>query len=102
MRLPYLRQIAPEVCAIARAQRWDPAEMLRVLPTEEIKGQDEATRGIRRKAAGFPSGKTLDSWRAEDSSIPRPTQQSLITLEWICRSENLAVCGPSGTGKSHW
>lgn len=102
MRLPYLRHIAPEVCATARAQRWDPAETLRVLLAEEIRGRDEATRGIRRKAAGFPSGKTLHSWRAEDSSIPRPTQQALITLEWVHRRENLAVCGPSGTGKSHW
>ena len=35
------------------------------------------------------------------SSIPAPTQRSLITLEWIYRHENLVVCGPSGTGKSH-
>ncbi len=31
MRLPYLRRAAPEVCATARAQRWEPAEVLRVL-----------------------------------------------------------------------
>src|SRR5436190_15890151 len=53
-------------------------------------------------ALGFPSGKALDSWRAEDSSIPGPTQQALITLEWVHWRENLAVCGPSGTGKSQW
>jgi hypothetical protein len=29
MRLPYLRDAAPEVLATARAQRWDPAEVLR-------------------------------------------------------------------------
>ncbi len=33
MRLPYLRKAAPEVRATARAQRWDPAEVLRVLLT---------------------------------------------------------------------
>ncbi|MGH3845173.1 MAG: IS21-like element helper ATPase IstB, partial [Pseudonocardiaceae bacterium] len=38
MRLPYLRDTAPEVLATARAQRWDPAETLRVLLTEEIRG----------------------------------------------------------------
>jgi hypothetical protein len=28
MRLPHIRRIAPEVLAVARAQRWDPAEVL--------------------------------------------------------------------------
>jgi len=36
MRLPYLRAAAPDVLAVARAQRWDPAEVLRVLLEEEI------------------------------------------------------------------
>ena len=31
MRLPHMRRIAPEVLATAKAQRWDPAEVLRVL-----------------------------------------------------------------------
>jgi DNA replication protein DnaC len=102
MRLPYLRKAGPEVCATARAQRWDPAEVLRVLLLEEVNGRDEATKRIRRKAAAFPSGKTFESWREDTSSIPQPTQQALMTLEWIGRHENLAVCGPSGTGKSHF
>jgi len=61
MRLPYLRDAAPEVLATARAQRWDPAEVLRVLITEEIRGRDDATRRIRRKTAGLPAGKTFES-----------------------------------------
>ena len=98
MRLPYLRQAAPEVCATARAQRWDPAEVLRVLVSEEVAGRDRATRAARRKAAGLPKGKTFDSWREADSSIPVPTQSALRTLEWVGRGENLAICGPSGCG----
>jgi DNA replication protein DnaC len=102
MRLPYLRKAAPDVLATARAQRWDPAEMLRVLLTEEVTGRNGATRRMRRKSANFPSGKTLASWIPEQSSIPQPTQQALTTLEWISRRENLAIAGPSGTGKSHF
>ena len=102
MRLPYLRQAAPEVLATARAQRWDPAEVLRVLIAEEIRGRDEATRRMRRKAAGLPAGKTFDSWREPDSSIPPGTQTGLATLEWVARAENLAIAGPSGTGKTHF
>ena len=102
MRLPYVRAAAPEVLATARAQRWDPAEVLRVLLVEEVTGRDAATQRMRRKAAAFPTGKTFESWRAADSSIPGPTQSALRTLEWVGRAENLAVSGPSGTGKSHF
>ena len=50
---------------------------------------------MRRKTAGFPSGKTFSSWRNEESSIPGATQNALATLEWIGRAENLVVVGPS-------
>ena len=102
MRMPYLRAAAPEVLATARAQRWDPTEVLRVLLAEEVRGRDEATRAARRKAAGLPAGKTFASWRESDSSIPVPTQSALATLEWVGRAENLAISGPSGTGKTHF
>ena len=102
MRLPYLRTAAPDVIATAKAQRWDPAEVLRVLMAEEVMGRDAATRRMRRKAASFPTGKTFATWRPDQSSIEPTTQQALATLEWIGRAENLAVAGPSGTGKSHF
>ena len=102
MRMPYLRAAAPEVLATARAQRWDPTEVLRALLAEEVRGRDEATRAARRKAAGLPAGKTFASWRESDSSIPVPTQSALATLEWVGRAENLAISGPSGTGKTHF
>jgi DNA replication protein DnaC len=57
---------------------------------------------MRRRAAGFPSGKTFESWREQDSSIEPATQSALRTLEWVGRAENLSISGPSGTGKSHF
>ena len=94
MRLPYLRKAAPDVLATARAQRWEAAEVLRVLLAEEVAGRDAATRRMRRKTAGFPSGKTFSSWRPEQSSVPEATQNALATLEWIGRAENLVIAGP--------
>lgn len=100
LRMPHLRQLAPEVLATARAQRWEPSEVLRVLLQEEVEGRERSATATRRESAGFPSGKTFASWKAELCSIPKPTQDALRTLEWVGRRENLVVCGPSGTGKS--
>ena len=100
MRLPHIRRSAPEVLATARAQRWEPAEVLRTLLVEEIAGRERSSTATRRAAAAFPTGKTFDAWDPQLSSIPVPTQHALRTLEWVGRAENLVVCGPSGTGKS--
>ena len=100
LRLPHIRRHAPEVIATAKAQRWDPAEVLRALLTEEAAGRERSALATRRATAGFPTGKTFGAWTPEASSIPAPTQQALRTLEWVHRRENLVVCGPSGTGKT--
>ncbi len=95
LRMPYVRHAAPEVLATAKSQRWDPAEVLRVLLAEEAAGRDRATIRMRRRASGLPAGKTFDAWNAAASPIPAATQQALRTLEWIARAENLCICGPS-------
>jgi len=101
LRLPHMRRHAPDVLATAKAQRWEPAEAVRVLLAEELAGRNASSINTRRSQAGFPTGKTFDTWDTSASCIPAPTQRSLATLEWIDRHENLVVCGPSGTGKSH-
>ena len=98
--LPYIRRAAPELLATAKAQRWDPGEVLKALLAEEVSGRDRSALTTRRTRAGFPTGKTFAAWDPTLSSIPAPTQSALRTLEWIHRRENLVVCGPSGTGKT--
>lgn len=100
LRLPHIRAHAPEVIATAKAQRWEPVEVLRALLTEEAAGRERSALATRRAGAGFPTGKTFDAWNPGASSIPAPTQHALRTLEWVQRRENLVVCGPSGTGKT--
>jgi DNA replication protein DnaC len=102
LRLPHMRRSAADLLATAKAQRWDPAEAVRALLTEELTGRQASSIGTRRRAAGFPTGKTFDGWDETVSSIPAPTQRALRTLEWVDRHENVVVCGPSGTGKSHF
>jgi DNA replication protein DnaC len=100
LRLPHIRTHAPQVLATARAQRWEPVEVLRALFGEEAAGRERSALATRRAAAAFPTGKTFDAWQPAASSIPAPTQQALRTLEWVGRRENLVICGPSGTGKT--
>jgi len=49
------------VIATATSQRWDPAEVVRVLLAEEAAGRDRATIRSRRRASGLPAGKTFDA-----------------------------------------
>lgn len=102
LRLPYLRGELPEVLNTAKAQRWPPVEVLRVLLSSEVQGRHHSMIETRRKRARLPSGKTFDSFDTTRSSIALATINGLRTLEWIERHENLVVCGPSGTGKSHF
>jgi DNA replication protein DnaC len=102
LKLPHIRRVLADVVPTAKAQRWDPAEVVRVLLGEEAAGRDRANLHTRRKQAAFPTGKTFGDWDETKSSIPRATQDALKALEWIGRRENLSICGPSGTGKSHF
>ena len=100
LKMPYARGLAPELFATAKAQRWEPVEIVKALLVEEVAGRGRSMLASRRKAAGFPTGKTFAAWDPAVSSIPAPTQQALRTLEWVHRRENLVVRGPSGTGKT--
>jgi DNA replication protein DnaC len=95
LKLPHIRRAMAEVVPTAKAQRWDPAEVVRVLLAEEAAGRASSNLRTRRLRAAFPTGKTFHIWNEQASSIPVPTQSSLRTLEWIGRRENLCVCGPS-------
>jgi len=101
LRLKYVREQLTDVMLTARAQRWDPAEALRVLLAAEAEGRDHSMTELRRRRAHFPSGKTFGSWTESRSSIAPATQRALRSLEWVTRAENLVIAGPQGTGKSH-
>ena len=77
MRLPYIRRAAPEVIATATAQRWEHAEVLRVLLAEEVKGREQAT--IRNRAAPRacrPARRSTRGSQTDRRSRPRPKGRS--------------------------
>ena len=42
LRLPHIRRHAPEVVATAKAQRWEPVEVLKALFAEEVAGRERS------------------------------------------------------------
>lgn len=69
LRLPHMRGTASDLLATAKAQRWDPSETVRALLAEELAGRQASSINSRRKAAGFPTGKTFEAWDETMSSI---------------------------------
>lgn len=90
-RPPHARAIAAEVLATARAQRWDPADVLKALLDEEAAAAPAPCSPPDAKRRAL-TGKTFDVWDETASSIPIPTLHALQTLEWVGRRENLVVC----------
>jgi DNA replication protein DnaC len=81
LRLSAIRRLAPDVLATAKAQRWPPDEVLRVLVEAEIASRDESNCRNRMNMARFPIDKTLDEFRLEQSSIPKASHDYLVGLE---------------------
>ncbi|MHB1734194.1 MAG: ATP-binding protein, partial [Ferrimicrobium acidiphilum] len=100
LRLPHLRRNFFDLALTAKAQRWDPIELIRVLLETEITGRNAATLSLRRSAANLPGSRTLAGFDHSVSSIPTHVVNALATMEWVRRKENLVLCGPPGTGKS--
>ena len=102
LKLSTIRRIAPELLITAKTQRWSPEEFLRTLIDAEIVARDKSNTTNRMTAAKFPVRKTLAEFNIAESSIPQPTHDYLVTLDWIRQTTNLCLIGPAGTGKSHY
>ncbi|MHB8695984.1 MAG: IS21-like element helper ATPase IstB [Solirubrobacteraceae bacterium] len=101
LKLRAVRQLAPEVLQTAKVQRWAPEELLRTLVEAEIAARDAANTRARLRVASFPVRKSLDEFKVAESAVPQATFDYLGSLEWVRAHENLVLCGPAGTGKSH-
>ena len=83
LRLPHIRRHAPEVIATAKAQRWEPAEVLKVLFAEEAAGRDRSALATRRAAAGFPTGKTFLLEALGQQAVEHGLHVAWFTLEGL-------------------
>ena len=102
LKLSTIRRIAPDMLITAKSQRWSPEETLRTLIEAEVAARDKSNTANRMTAAKFPIKKTLDEFNTNETSIPQPSHDYLVTLDWIRTTTNLCMIGPAGTGKSHY
>ena len=101
LKLRRVRELAPELLQTARTQRWRPEELLGTLVSEEIAAREASNLALRLKQAQLPGHKTLAGFDPQASELPRATFDFLASLEWLEPRDNLCLCGPAGTGKSH-
>src|SRR3954451_16168865 len=96
-----MRRLAPELVVTGTTQRGKPEEVLRTLVEAEIAARDASNILSLLRAAAWAGTKTLEEFDVPASSIPPATIDYLSSLEWVRATENLAMIGPAGTGKSH-
>ena len=70
LKLRRMRELAPELLATAKTQRWTPEELLRTLVEAEIAARDEANLRARLHAAALPQVRRLESFQVAASSVP--------------------------------
>jgi DNA replication protein DnaC len=101
LRLPHIRRGFGELALTAKAQRWDPLELIRVLLELEIQGRSASTLQVRRATANLPGNRSLAGFDHALSSVATHTINGLATLSWVKNKENVVIVGPPGTGKSY-
>ena len=84
LHIPHIRRDFYDLALSAKAQRWDPIELIRVLLEIEIKGRSAKTLEKRRVAANLPSNRTLEGFDSSISSIPLQS--------WLCLAAPFATC----------
>jgi DNA replication protein DnaC len=100
-----LQGLSVEYDAIAQAAADDESSysdyLEQCLKTEQ-QARQQRTRNMLLKMAGFPSVKRMDEYDYQFAvGAPKKQIQSLTTLSFIQRKENVVLLGPSGVGKTH-
>jgi DNA replication protein DnaC len=75
--------------------------LLRVL-TDEVDRRDGKQVDLRLRRASFEHRKTLEDFDFQfNQKLPRSKLLELSTCTFVGKKENVAIIGPTGTGKSH-
>jgi DNA replication protein DnaC len=88
--------------AQAVASTLTPVEFLALLLDDELERRTQTRLGAQLKSAGIEGAKTLAQFDfGAAPQINRALVQELASGGFVRRGENVLLCGPTGTGKSH-
>jgi DNA replication protein DnaC len=102
LKLRRIREVIDEAAELATQEEPGYLDFVAYLVEQEIAAREQTQFQKRLKAARFREIKRLEDFDfAFQTSISRQTIAELANLGFIEAKENIALCGPSGVGKSH-
>lgn len=102
LKLQVMAFNAPDIAQQAAKAEWDYLRFFEALLDIEIRTRAAKKQEMFTRMAGFPAIKTLEQFDyGFATGVPKATVNELASLAFIERAENIALLGPSGTGKTH-
>lgn len=102
LKLQMMALHAPDIAQKAAKEEWGYLAFLEALLQMETQTRATKKQVMFTRMAGFPAIKTLEQFDyGFATGAPKATINELASLAFIERAENIALLGPSGTGKTH-
>jgi DNA replication protein DnaC len=101
LRLGYLLDTLPERLVLARRDQLDYAAFLEIILADEVTRRDNRNMEMHLQQAGFEDVCRLEDfdWSAQ-VTLDRRLLDTVFSLEFLQRHENVILVGPVGVGKS--
>jgi len=101
LRLGYLLDTLPERLALARRDQLDYAAFLEIILADEVTRRDNRNMEMHLQQAGFEDVCRLEDfdWSA-NVTLDRRLLDTVFSLDFMQRHENVILVGPVGVGKS--
>lgn len=102
LQLESLISAAPALSQQAVDQEWSYMDFLEHLLHEEKLARHQRKQAMYTRMAAFPAVKAFEEYDFTFATgAPQKQLQSLRSLSFIERNENIVLLGPSGVGKTH-
>ncbi|HIB8251550.1 TPA: AAA family ATPase [Escherichia coli] len=102
LQLESLISAAPALSQQAVDQEWSYMDFLEHMLHEEKLARHQRKQAMYTRMAAFPAVKTFEEYDFTFATgAPQKQLQSLRSLSFIERNENIVLLGPSGVGKTH-
>jgi DNA replication protein DnaC len=101
LRLGYLLNTLPERLALARRDQLDYAAFLEIILADEVTRRDNQNMEMHLQQAGFEDVCRLEEfdWTSQ-VTLDRRLLDTVFSMEFLQRHENVILVGPVGVGKS--